>query len=353
MRLKTYLCNSMEDALATIRKELGPDAVIISTLNEGKKVRVTAACEKAETVPEIKTPENKFTSEQVYNYLSRMFAYHGVPQDLQERLLQAIVSLPKTTLEKGPVTVFENLYSFNKNPLLLNQGGVVMLAGPAGAGKTITLTKLAAEYAIAQKPVHLVTTDSQKAGACEQLLKLSGALKVKADVVQNAGDLLKLIEQSPQGHAILVDTPGINPFLKEDTQMLADYIFAVKQAPILVFPAGGDPLEVIDQVNAFKELGVTRFITTRLDTVRRMGSLLVALFENQLELFALSAGPTLAHRLIASQGEKVINLLQKTIPKAVLAAPNNFVAESPSIQKDGPSPKQPLPWVQLLQEKRL
>lgn len=359
MRLKTYVCPSMDDALAQIRRDLGPEAVIISSLDEGGKVRVTAACDSPEPIVKEPVPDTRYSSEQVYNHFCRLFAYHGVPDTLRENLLQTIATMPRESVEKGPLSVMESIYNFRTSPFPGTHKGPVLLTGPTGAGKTITLAKLAAEYTLSKKPVTMITTDAQKAGAAEQLLKYSGALKVQAHAVQSGQELLKFVEQTPKDHGLLIDTPGINPFDKGDVQMLADYIFTLKQAPTLVLPAGGDPLEVMDQIEAFKELGVTGFIITRMDTVRRMGALLVAMFHGQLELLGLSAGPTLGHRLIAPSGDKVLNILQGALPKNFEVATSPFLEPAATVHIEKPAKasaapkKAPLPWIQLLQEKRI
>ena len=52
MRLKTYTAASAEDAIAQIRRELGDDALVVSTEGHGDLVRVVAALEHGPDMPE-------------------------------------------------------------------------------------------------------------------------------------------------------------------------------------------------------------------------------------------------------------------------------------------------------------
>jgi flagellar biosynthesis protein FlhF len=86
MRLRNFTAPSMHEAMALVRQELGPDAIIVSTDDEPGNVRVTAALDEAEP----KAP--RIADTDVTDQLSETLAVNGVPGPLAEKLLMASLS---------------------------------------------------------------------------------------------------------------------------------------------------------------------------------------------------------------------------------------------------------------------
>ena len=90
----------MDEALQTIRSELGPDAVIISSLDEGDQIRVTAACEN---IPEhIANPEPqapRYTALETKNTLCHVLSYHGVPASVTDMIIAESCKVSPAALE--------------------------------------------------------------------------------------------------------------------------------------------------------------------------------------------------------------------------------------------------------------
>ena len=168
MKLKTYLCDSMDQALKTIRTELGPDAVIISSLNEGNQVRVTAACDTLpQSAQETQKPKKVFTELETKNILCHILSYHQVPAQTGDQIITNTCQLDGKSFESGLPNVFDSLFSFNALTYEASdsQPQQIMLAGPVGVGKTVTLAKIASEFCLKNKPVEIIYADYLKAGA--------------------------------------------------------------------------------------------------------------------------------------------------------------------------------------------
>jgi flagellar biosynthesis protein FlhF len=79
----------------------------------------------------------------------------------------------------------------------LEEGGVIALVGPTGAGKTTTIAKLASRFAEKHAPrdVALVTTDTTRIGAREQLYGYGRQLGIAVHEANSGTDLDQLLER--------------------------------------------------------------------------------------------------------------------------------------------------------------
>ena len=90
---------------------------------------------------------------------------------------------------------------------------------------------------------------------------------------------------------VFVDSPGLNPFKQTDLDYLAALVESANVEPILVLAAGGDPAEAAEIGEAFGSVGATRLLATRLDTTRRLGSIMAAAEAAPLMFCDVSASP--------------------------------------------------------------
>src|ERR1041384_3739303 len=88
------------------------------------------------------------------------------------------------------------------------QGGVYALMGPTGVGKTTTTAKLAARCVMrfGADKLALVTTDSYRIGAYEQLRIYGQILDVPVYAVKDAADLHLVLQDLRDKHMVLIDT---------------------------------------------------------------------------------------------------------------------------------------------------
>ena len=267
MRLRTFTAASMSEAMALVRAGLGGDAIIVST-EEGDDglMRVTAAVEPAELAPLSNGPD-------VIDALSEALTNHGVAPTLVEKILGAALPFetedPLLALSGAFTSVFRFVpIDAKERPLLL--------VGPPGAGKTVSIAKLAARAVMAGKPVRLVTADIVRAGGIEQLEAFARVLKLPLHRAESAPRLVPLARQGDPDELLLIDTPGINPYSAGDRRELTLLIEASGGEPVLVLPAGGDSFDTMEMARVFRDLGASRMIVTRLDMVRRLGSVIAA-----------------------------------------------------------------------------
>ncbi len=254
MRLKLFHASNMTAAMALVRDSLGPDALILSTRRVADGVEVTAALEPA--LNEAPPPPL------VDSARNAALAWHGVPPSLVEALAlgQLADVLPDALL-------FGDLPLDGAAPLLV--------AGPPGAGKTLTVAKLATRLVMAGRTPLVVTADGQRAGAPEQLAAYTRLLGLTLVVASTPAPLSRALARS-QDSPVLIDTPGLDPFDASARKELLALAAAAGAVTALALPAGLDPAEARELAEAFAEAGATLLVATRLDLSRRLGGVLAA-----------------------------------------------------------------------------
>lgn len=273
MRLKLYRADRMADAMALIRSELGPDALILSSRRIATGVEVTAALEDSQPTPIPPLPQAS----------ANPLARHMIPQPLAA-LLSRAADLP---------TALAAHLTFQPLP----PDRPLLLVGPPGAGKTLTTARLAARHVMAGTSPMVITADGKRAGAAEQLAAFTRLLNLSLTIAINPVTLARALTQPRPPGPILIDTPGCDPFqpaTRTELQVLAS---TAQAAVILVLPAGLCPEEAADLARAYAEAGATHLIATRLDLTRRLGSVLAAAHAAGLALAEAGIGPGAADGL--------------------------------------------------------
>ncbi|GAB3116700.1 flagellar biosynthesis protein FlhF [Novispirillum itersonii] len=328
MRLKSYSAVTMSEAMAMVRAELGDDAIIVSTqrASGGQGVRITAALEEHTSDQEIAEVLHGSPLSPVNETIRDCLVYHGVPPRLCERMLAAARSIDTTDATMATAGAMDELFTFaplpsRKSPM------PVMLVGPPGSGKTITVAKLAARARLAGRSVTVITADSVRAGAMEQLSAFTSILGVELKKARGASSLEAMAaEAATTSDLVYIDTPGLNPFSSEDIGYLNTLTHAVSVEAVLVLAAGGDPMEATEVAEIFAQAGATRLLATRLDMTRRLGAVLAAADAGQFMFSDVSINPHVANGLCSITPVTMARLLVPPTEESVAAAPDDWSA---------------------------
>jgi len=320
MRIKSFTGSNMSEAMNKVRSELGDEAIILATqeLSSGES-QITAAIEQADPEPPKILPDKngwaldwdsdwkkeatsptiqetkktriikKKVSDKVepspnhpikvtprVETLVQAMAYHGIPTLLAERICRSALSVETEDITMALAASFDR--HFNFSPKFSRKNIPLMLIGPPGVGKTMTLAKMAASATLEGRKVHVITTDKSRAGAVEQLKAFTDILKLKLWVTDGADGLADILSKSElkDGSHILIDTGGINCYDNNEIEGLAAQIVASRAETVVVLPAGTDAAEMSDTAEKFAAIGAKRIIVTRLDTTRRYGGIFTA-----------------------------------------------------------------------------
>jgi flagellar biosynthesis protein FlhF len=224
---------------------------------------------------------------------------------LMHKLIRAGYSptLSRTLLEHLPegnagdslrwltATLERNLRTDAPGQRLLEEGGVFALVGATGVGKTTTVAKLAglAVREHGSAAVGMITLDTQRVGAHEQLRTFGRQMGVVAHQAHDRAALAELLNLFANRHLVLIDTAGLAP---GDARMrgMLDMLDLPGVNRTLVLNAGshGDTLDNV--LSAFRGTGTQHAILSKLDEAVKLGPALDTLIRHQFTLRGVTNG---------------------------------------------------------------
>ena len=275
----------MTEAMRLVREALGENAIIVATRDDDNGgVRVTAA------IDEIKpsSPAKNFTPQpdgsEALEIIAEALTRHQVPPALAEKLMATATQFASDDPLLALGAAIDTHFKFKP---ILDDNKPLMLVGPPGVGKTLCTAKLSTKAILAKHTPTVISTDLERAGGMEQLAAFTRLLKLNLVEIEDWHALREVLSMQ-KGNPVFIDTAGRNPFDMQEREATREFISTVGEAT-LVLPAGLDAVEAIDMAQEFRSLGASRLLITRLDTVKRLGSLLRIVYESHLPLANYSA----------------------------------------------------------------
>lgn len=194
-----------------------------------------------------------------------------------------------------------------KDPLA--SGGALAFVGPAGAGKTTTIAKLAALHAVKNKKrVALVTIDTARIGAAGQMKAYGSLMGVPVEVAGDARELKSKISGHRDKELILVDTPGVS---HRDAESMRSLRTLADECPEmrfnLVLNSQTRDEAMFDSVRSFAGLPVDSLSFTRLDEGRGHGAILNAMVLANKPAAYLSTGGRVPQDIEVASRERLLS----------------------------------------------
>jgi len=186
-----------------------------------------------------------------------------------------------------------NLHAVETGDDIIERGGVYALVGPTGVGKTTTVAKLAARGTLKHGPakVALITTDSYRIGAHDQLRIYGRILGVPVYAIKDEADLQLTLADLRDKHLVLIDTVGMSQRdrrLAEQIALLSGAGRDVKRLLLVSVTSQGTTLE--DVVRSYRGSGMEGCILTKIDEALAVGGALDVIIRHKLDLHYVTNG---------------------------------------------------------------
>jgi flagellar biosynthetic protein FlhF len=350
MIIKRYLADNMNEAMMKIRYDLGSQAIIVSQrkikkpgflgIFSKKVVEVTAALENDKKEAEIPiTPviekENKQIlkedNQQILNEIKKLSEeikdLKEVKEENKVKTKTEVILQNSDMNEKSIKKVMTKINSNKEKISELDkaraaieklipkykdeQDNKIVLVGPTGVGKTTTIAKLAGRWAIQEKKkVGLITIDTYRIGAVEQLKTYADIIKVPFQVVFNLNDMEKALEKLKDCDIILIDTTGRNSKNLMQLSELRSYIDKADTTNInLVISATTKNKDMEAIISGYKVLNYKNLIITKLDETTTYGSLLNAIDSSKKPINYVTTGQTVPDDMLQISPKEIANLI--------------------------------------------
>lgn len=188
---------------------------------------------------------------------------------------------------------------------------IVALIGPTGVGKTTTLAKIAAKFVLEEgAKVALITADTYRISAVEQLKTYSDILGLPLEIVYNPQALQEAIEKHKDKQLILLDTAGRSQYnayqMKELSELLNIDADIEKHLVMSATTKTSDGLELLDNFSLCKP---DRVIFTKVDETKTHGIILNILHRRKAALSYLTNGQSVPDDIEPASIEKLAELL--------------------------------------------
>ena len=202
---------------------------------------------------------------------------------------------------------------------LMNNGGVVALVGPTGVGKTTTIAKIAARFALrhGRRNIALVTTDSYRIGAHEQLRTYGRILGIPVQVAADSEELQAVLKHNKDQKLTLIDTAGVSQRDLRLTEQLATLkVEGANISSYLVLSATAQMALQDDVINAFSKANLTGCILTKIDEAASLGESLSVLIKHDLPVAYVSDGQKVPDDLHPARGKLLVKEAVKLMQKS-------------------------------------
>ncbi len=188
---------------------------------------------------------------------------------------------------------------------------VVVLIGPTGVGKTTTIAKLAAIHKLIQRQdVGLISADTFRIGAIEQLRTFAGIADIPMEVVYKPSEIPSALRKFRKKDIIFIDTVGRSQRAKKELSDLKKFIEAADPDEThLVLNSAASIPSMKEAVERFGVLKPNRLVMTKIDEATAFGSILTVLQTSKLPVSYITTGQTVPDDILPADAAKIASMI--------------------------------------------
>jgi flagellar biosynthesis protein FlhF len=321
MLLKRFEAKTLPQALELVRRECGDNALVVETRPTRTGFLVVAA--RPEPLPSTPTarPRDQAGGTSLLSKWTRGFqplADHATDFGLTTNVLRAVerallgtrVELSRPGDPALPQIAARVLAALVHTAPEVEAPDTaryrtLALVGPTGVGKTTTLAKLAGRARARGERVAIVTLDTYRVAAVEQLRAFADLMDVPFAVAFTATDLRRLLHEYRDCDRVFVDTTGRSPRDHEAMPVLEGNLRAGGCASLLCLAAGTRARDCEVVFEAYEPVGVDAVCLTKWDETTAPGEALAAVVERGLPLSHLCIGQEVPADILAADADQI------------------------------------------------
>lgn len=192
----------------------------------------------------------------------------------------------------------------------LAQPCVIAFVGATGVGKTTTLAKLAARLVRAGRKIGVISMDTERPGAIDQLRALAATFGVEVTIARDGAELARAVAASGGVECVLIDTTGRSPRDVAALGELARTLEAVGTSleTYLVVPATASRAALHEASSGFAAARPSAWVVTKLDETREPAAVLESAVHFDMGVAFLCDGQTIPEHLHRADAERFADL---------------------------------------------
>ena len=256
------------------------ETLLKKKIEEGSETESVKEEEKPKQVSEVESERMKFTK-LLYNTM--------IDNEVHEKYANAIIEeaekshKPNLPFDYMLTNIYQKMILKFGTPVEITPAKrgpkVVYFVGPTGVGKTTTIAKIASKLCVEQKKrVSLLTADTYRIAAAEQLRTYANILEIPFRIVYSAGEIEQAYEEFHDYDYILVDTAGHshhNEEQRSNTNVMIHAVDKIAESEVyLVLSATTKYRDLVSIADTYKEMSDYNIIFTKLDETTSFGNLL-------------------------------------------------------------------------------
>ncbi|MBW5456484.1 flagellar biosynthesis protein FlhF [Clostridium sporogenes] len=252
--------------------------------------------------------KNQKTYEEENSSLLNFFKNLDLEEEFIETIIKKVGNLEENLEEREKIKrVIENTIDIRSNSV----GKVTVLVGPTGVGKTTTIAKLAGKLSlIDKKKVGLITIDTYRIGAVEQLKTYADIMNIPFKVVFSIKDMEKAIIDLDYCDVILVDTTGRSSKNMMQILELRAFIEKIKEKSVhLVMSASTKNKDIETIIKGYTILEYENIIITKLDETSTYGSILTILDKGKKPISFITTGQDVPDDIKEGNKEEIAKIV--------------------------------------------
>lgn len=314
MLLKRIEAKTLPEAIERVRIECGADAMVVETKPTRNGYVVVAGRKETATPSRDQAGSTSFLSKWTRGFrpLAEKATDFGISKTILHAVERALLGT-RVELSRPGDPALPNLASRVLSALVHHEPRVessdgfqtIALVGPTGVGKTTTLAKLAARAKDRGERIAIITLDTYRMAAVEQMRTFAELLDVPFSVATSANDVRRAIDDNIQADRIYIDTTGKSPRCRESLPMLESTLRAVGANTLLCMAAGTRDRDSNIVLDAYDSMGIDAVCLTKWDETVAPGESLAAVVERGLKLSHLTIGQEVPSDIVVANGTHI------------------------------------------------